>query len=310
MRRCFLLLIDGLRPDVAEAELAAGRLPNLARLVASGGAGRAITSFPSTTSVSYLPFLTGCTPGRCNVPSIRWLDRSRYDGRWWRSRDAIRSYCGYQAGMLDDDIDPAVRTIFELVPASVGIFTMISRGLPLHRNPARVERQFWGALAHYAEWHQPSDEAVATHLQEATERPEAFVFAQFPAVDGYTHQSDPGAPRVLRSLARVDEVIGRLLKRLAARNELPEGFSAAIPPSSRGALVAASGVGVVAPAAGGVAALGDLSGTGVSDYGDVLLLPGTRDHAGRAAPFDKASERVRAFVSSWRIRMLSSAVDR
>jgi hypothetical protein len=224
MRRCFLLLIDGLRPDVAEAELAAGRLPNLARLVASGGAGRAITSFPSTTSVSYLPFLTGCTPGRCNVPSIRWLDRSRYDGRWWRSRDAIRSYCGYQAGMLDDDIDPAVRTIFELVPESVGIFTMISRGLPLHRNPARMERQFWGALAHYAEWHQPSDEAVATHLQEATERSEAFVFAQFPAVDGYTHQSDPGAPRVLRSLARVDEVIGRLLKRLAARDELAESL--------------------------------------------------------------------------------------
>src|SRR5438552_18073786 len=34
-----------------------------------------------------------------------------------------------------------------------------------------------------------------------------------------------------------------------------------------------------------------LSGTGVSDYGDVLLRPGTRDHAGRAAPFRKASDR-------------------
>jgi len=220
MRRCFLLLIDGLRPDVAEAELIAGRLPHLARLVKSGGAGRAITSFPSTTSVSYLPFLTGCTPGHCNVPSIRWLDRSRYDGRWWRSRAAVRSYCGYQAGMLDSDISPEVRTIFELVPESVAIFTMIARGLAPHRNPASVERQFWGAVAHYALWHQPSDDAVAGHLLQAVEQPARFVFAQFPAVDGYTHQTDPRAKQVIRSLHLVDEVVGRLLARLGARGEL------------------------------------------------------------------------------------------
>lgn len=222
MRRCFLLLIDGLRPDVAEAELLAGRLPHLARLVRSGGAARAITSFPSTTSVSYLPFLTGCTPGHCNVPSIRWLDRSTYDGRWWRSRTAVRSYCGYQAGMLDSDISPEVRTIFELVPESIAIFTMIARGLAPHRNPASIERQFWGALAHYALWHQPSDDAVANHLLLAVEQPARFVFAQFPAVDGYTHQTDPRAEPVLRSLRLVDGVVGRLLDRLSARGELQD----------------------------------------------------------------------------------------
>lgn len=222
MRRCLLLLIDGLRPDVAEAELAAGRLPNLSRLVAAGGAARAMTSFPSTTSVSYLPFLTGCTPGRCNVPSIRWLDRTRYDGRWWKSRDAVRSYCGYQAGMLDEDISPDVRTMFELVPESVGIFTMISRGLSKERNPASVERQFWGAVAHYALWHQPSDDAVASHLLQAVEGPSRFVFAQFPAVDGYTHQSHPRSERVVQSLHEVDTVVGKLLDRLSARGELAE----------------------------------------------------------------------------------------
>jgi len=222
MRRCFLLLIDGLRPDVAEAELAAGRLPNLARLVAAGGAGRAITSFPSTTSVSYLPFFTGCTPGRCNVPSIRWLDRACYDGRWWRNRNAMRSYCGYQAGMLDADVAPDIRTIFELVPESVGIFTMVTRGLTRERNPARVERGFWGVLGHYAQWHQPSDEAAAGYLLRAVDQPHRFVFVQFPAVDGYTHQADPRAPKVLRALARLDLVVGRLLDRLSAKGELAE----------------------------------------------------------------------------------------
>lgn len=222
MRRCLLLLIDGLRPDVAEVELAAGRLPNLARLVAGGGVGRALTSFPSTTSVSYLPFFTGCTPGRCNVPSIRWLDRSRYDGRWWKSRDAVRSYCGPQAGMLDADLAPDVRTIFELIPESVGIYTMVTRGLPPERNPARFERMFWGILGHYAQWHQPADDSAGAHLLRAVGEPNRFVFVQFPAVDGYTHQSDPAGTRVLRALVRVDAVIGRLLDRLAATGALAD----------------------------------------------------------------------------------------
>jgi predicted AlkP superfamily pyrophosphatase or phosphodiesterase len=77
MTRCFLLLVDGLGRDLAEAELAGGALPNIASMVARGGRAWAITAFPSTTSVAYLPLLTGCTPGRCDIPSIRWLDRTR-----------------------------------------------------------------------------------------------------------------------------------------------------------------------------------------------------------------------------------------
>jgi hypothetical protein len=218
--RCFLLLVDGLRPDVAEARLAAGELPHLAAMVAEGGHTRAITVFPSTTSVAYLPFLTGCTPGRCNVPSIRWLDRQAYGGRWWREREAVRSYCGYQAPRLDADIAPDVRTIFELVPESIGIFTPVARGLTPARDPSRRERQFWGALAHYAQWHQPSDDAVARHLLRAVDGPARFVFAQFPAVDGYTHQTHPDAGPVRRALRKVDAVVGRLRDRLSARGEL------------------------------------------------------------------------------------------
>jgi hypothetical protein len=218
--RCLLLLVDGLRPDVAEARLAAGELPHLEAMLEAGGRTRAITVFPSTTSVAYLPFLTGCTPGRCNIPSIRWLDRQAYGGRWWREREAVRSYCGYQAPRLDDDIAPDVRTIFELVPDSIGIFTPVARGLTRERDPSRRERQFWGALAHYAQWHQPSDDAVARHLLRAVDGPARFVFAQFPAVDGYSHQTDPDAEPVRRALRKVDAVVGRVRARLEARGEL------------------------------------------------------------------------------------------
>jgi hypothetical protein len=220
LTRCLLLLVDGLRPDVAEARLADGELPQLQTMLEAGGRTRAITVFPSTTSVAYLPFLTGCTPGHCNIPSIRWLDRQAYGGRWWRERDAVRSYCGYQAPRLDDDIAPHVRTIFELVPESLGIFTPVARGLSAERDPSRRERQFWGALAHYAQWHQPSDDAVARHLLRAVDGPARFVFAQFPAVDGYSHQTDPDAAPVRRALRKVDAVVGQVRARLEARGEL------------------------------------------------------------------------------------------
>lgn len=223
-RRALLILVDGLRPDVAEAALGRGELPNLARLVGGDGIRRAITAFPSTTSVAYLPFLTGCLPGRCNVPSIRWLDRTAYRGAWWRERDAVRSYCGYQAGMLDGDIAPDVRTIFELVPESAAFFTPITRGLSPDRDPTQGARKFWGAVSHYLLWHQPGDDAVARAVLDWIERdPDwRFLFAQFPAVDGYTHQTTPDAPRVLEALRRVDRSVGSIVAALDAKGLLAD----------------------------------------------------------------------------------------
>lgn len=220
MNRCFLLLVDGLRPDSAEAQLAAGSLPHLGVMLKRGGRTHAITGFPSTTSVAYLPFLTGCTPGRCNVPSIRWLDRSRYRGRWWRDRAALRSYCGYQAPLLDGDINAEVRTIFELVPESLGIFTPVARGLTVGRDPSRLERKVWGSVAHLTRWHQPSDDSVSRHLLHAANRSWRFVFAQFPAVDGYTHQSGHDSAAVHRALTRLDAKVGRLRELLRRKGEL------------------------------------------------------------------------------------------
>lgn len=224
MSRCFLLLVDGLRPDVAEARLLDGHLPHIAAMLKRGGRTHAITGFPSTTSVAYLPFLTGCTPGHCDIPSIRWLDRAAYHGRWWRDRNALRSYCGYQAPMLDGDIRKDVRTVFELVPGSMGIFTPVARGLSPEGDPSRRERQVWGSVAHVAMWHQPSDDAASRHLLRAAQGNARFVFAQFPAVDGYTHQSGADSHPVHRALARLDLTVGRLRQLLSSRGELEDSL--------------------------------------------------------------------------------------
>jgi hypothetical protein len=228
MKRAFLILVDGLRADVAEAEMAAGHLPNLAALTDTGARTRAITVFPSITSVAYLPFLTGCFPGRCNVPSIRWLDRMAYTGRWWKDRAAVRSYCGYQAGMLDDDIAPQVQTIFQLVPESMALFTMITRGLTPERDPAQGARRNLGSLAHYTEKYDGLDRRVARGLMEAVEQSWRFVFAQFPGVDGYTHAGRPDGVQVIRALQSYDQVIGQLVRRLEQRGELDDTLIALV----------------------------------------------------------------------------------
>lgn len=225
MRRVILVLVDGLRPDVAESMLDAGELPHLAAMVARGGVTRGITVFPSTTTVAYLPLLSGCTPGTTNVPSIRWLDRSAYGGRPWRDRDAIRSYCGYQGGLVDRDIDPSVRTMFELCPESTGLFTSITRGLTAERDPLRGARKWLGTLGHFmAPFQQVTDDHVGRRLLQEIESPRDFVFTVFPAVDGLTHLTSPDGPGIRRALARIDVVVGAMRERLARRGELDESL--------------------------------------------------------------------------------------
>jgi hypothetical protein len=208
-RRAVLLLVDGARPDVFDDLVAAGDLPNVARYVLEpGGAVSATTVFPSTTCVAYLPFLTGCYPGTCNVPGIRWLDVARYGGRWWRDREHVRSYCGYQGGLLDRDMAPSIPSLFDIVPGAVGICTPIARGLDPARTWTSGARALWGALGHYPGGYTRLDRAVGRDLlRTATERPE-LVFAVFPGVDGETHARDPWHPRVLETYRAFDRVLG------------------------------------------------------------------------------------------------------
>ena len=188
----------------------AGELPNISRHVLEpGGMVPATTVFPSTTGVAYLPFLTGCYPGTCDVPGIRWMDRARYAGRWWRDREHVRSYCGYQGRLLSADVRPGIRSLFDLVPDAVGICTVFGRGLEPGRALAGRARILWGGLAHYTAGYSVLERAVGRALcRTATARPR-LVFAVFPGVDGVTHFHDPWHPAVLDTYREFDEIVGR-----------------------------------------------------------------------------------------------------
>src|SRR5437764_4307307 len=62
-KRVIVIGLDGLEPSLVEAMLAAGELPNLAKLVSPGGLARVGTTSPAQTPVAWSTFATGMNPG-------------------------------------------------------------------------------------------------------------------------------------------------------------------------------------------------------------------------------------------------------
>jgi hypothetical protein len=189
---------------------ARGDLPNISRhILERGGTVPATTVFPSTTGVAYLPFLTGCYPGTCNVPGIRWLDRTGYTGRWIRDRRHFRNYCGPQGALLNTDLSPAVKSIFDFEADSVALCTPFTRGLARGRERAQLSRMVWGGLAHYTGAYMLVDRWVGRALPAVAREKPRFAFVVLPGIDGTTHFFDPWHPEVFTAYRQVDELIGR-----------------------------------------------------------------------------------------------------
>jgi hypothetical protein len=201
-----LLIADGARPDTLTRGIAAGRAPALARLAAEGS-DRVITSvFPSVTWPAYLPFLTGCHPGRMGIPGIRW---------WDRARRRARSYVGIEAMWADRDLHPGSPTLFESEPRAIAALSPFNRGLA---RPQRLDGSvaFWLRLA----WHHfrgdlpgwlrfEQEFATAFTHRVRVERP-PFAMLALPGIDKCSHRFGHAAPEVLDAVAVVDATVAAL----------------------------------------------------------------------------------------------------
>ncbi len=74
VRKIIFLGLDGLDPRLTERWMAEGKLPNLARIAASGSYSRLRTTFPSLSPVAWSTFATGVSPAKHNI--FDFLDRS------------------------------------------------------------------------------------------------------------------------------------------------------------------------------------------------------------------------------------------
>ena len=80
-KRVFILGLDGMSPDLMEPLLAAGRLPNLAKLREQGSYSRLATTNPPQSPVAWSAFATGLNPGKNGVYDFIVREPSDYSIR-------------------------------------------------------------------------------------------------------------------------------------------------------------------------------------------------------------------------------------
>ncbi len=194
-----------------------GNLPNLSRHLCERGTHQAmLTAFPSTTGPAYLPFLTGCFPGTCNVPGIRWFDRGHYAKKGW-SFKSFRSYVGLETYLFNRDMSSQVKTAYEIFKKPVSILNNIHRGIPKGGNKTKHGRIWYIYYAHLTDHWSFVDDVVAKKTIAALDEDPDFVFLVFPSVDEYSHRSSVTHPRTLEAYRNIDAHVGRIVEKLKSK---------------------------------------------------------------------------------------------
>lgn len=191
-----------------------GDLPVIGRTFAEGGTlARATTVFPSTTGPAHLPFITGCYPGTCDLPGIRWMDRREY-ARTVFSLKRFRSYIGAGTYLMQHDVRPGTPSLFRILPEHASVYAACTPGIRRGRDTTfafKLFRQLYSfALANQ---HETDAHIERFTLDAVAARPD-FLFTAFYGVDFASHVKGPEAPLVLEWYRRFDASLGRILAAL------------------------------------------------------------------------------------------------
>ena len=218
--RALVILADGARPDVMADLIKKGKLPHIERYLIRRGTFKAMTTvFPSTTGPAYLPYLTGCYPGTCNVPGIRWFDKDHYAKKGW-SFKSFRSYVGLETFLMNSDMKSSIKTAFDLYPNSFSIFNMVNRGIKRKHNLTRYSRIWYLYYAHLTDHWSFIDSVSYAKVIKALGMNPDFIFVNFPAIDEYSHRSSPFHARTLKAYEELDLHVGGIVNSLRERNML------------------------------------------------------------------------------------------
>lgn len=117
------LLMDGARGDIINKLLIEGRLPHLERLIHNGTYNTITSTFPSATGPAHIPFFLGKYPGDCNIPGIRWMERTEKT----RTQSYTSPYSYLKGSGFNKDLGIFSKTIYEKC-TSASIFEPINKG--------------------------------------------------------------------------------------------------------------------------------------------------------------------------------------
>ena len=216
-RRLLLVIADGVRPDVLEDAMNAGRAPTLAALRERGSYGAITSSFPSVTGPAYVPFLMGQHPARMGLPGLRWYDRAR-SLRW--SPAQARSYAGIDIWHVDHDVSREVPTLLEYAQPSLSAMSMLARGATHGRIGRSIGWMLRAAPSHFRGnllgWRDVELKATAAFLRQfGRVRPRASILA-ITSPDKFAHKFGPYSEPVRAAIADVDAAVAQA-RAIAAR---------------------------------------------------------------------------------------------
>ncbi len=213
-KKVIFYLIDGARPDVLQSLVAKGELPNIKKyLFEEGSFQLGTTCFPSTTGPAYLPFLTGRFPGEHDITGIRWFDKEAYfKGRW--QRNAMRSYCGYEAKYFNEDMNTDYPSLLEIYPENFNIYNMITKGVKEENDLTKKQKSKLYFNAHFKHTHHIVDEIGHAHLMHAIQNQFRFIFAVFPSIDWDSHTYHYEDERTIESYRIADRSLGEVITKL------------------------------------------------------------------------------------------------
>lgn len=215
-------MADGARHDVFAELLAAGEVPHLHEVFCQEGTfAKATSVFPSTTGPAYMPFLTGCFPGTCNVPGIRWFDKDLYSQKSW-SWKRYRSYVGFESFLMNHDMNQNLPTLFEIFPKSYTIFSTVNRGVPSSGNMTSHSRVWYWYYGHLTDRWSMVDAAALEKSLRVIEEDFQFLFVVFPGIDEYSHLSNCRNPRALEAYRFMDTAVMKIRDALARNGKSEE----------------------------------------------------------------------------------------
>ncbi len=207
---CVMILVDGANYKVFNDLVGRGDLPNISRyIIEPGSLTKAVTTFPSTTGPAFTPFVTGCYAGTCNIPGIRWFDRSVPPDKKMTIK-RFRDYYGWGSYMLDADLSKDVRTIFEYSKKAINVMGMLNRGAGMTRDPGFFKAPLLFSQAKKSESLEAVERTAFRMFLAALKKNPDFIFYYFPTIDKLSHKNHREHKDVIEAYRRLDDYVGKI----------------------------------------------------------------------------------------------------
>ncbi|KAA5539083.1 alkaline phosphatase family protein [Roseiconus nitratireducens] len=213
-KRCVLLVVDALSVEIVKSFIDMQRLPNLARLVAEGGALRGCHSiFPSITPAATCSIITGAYPAEHGIEGAFWFDRSNQDIAYFGDDLSVAR----EQGLYDYLVDFGDRLNFDRLAAPTLFRLLDDQGID-----AACVNYMWFAGPHQHQRVTPLALRLGVGtLPETVQGPKYLKLGSFveSLPEGVPKQADPS---ILNRYGFSDQVTADCLLDLARADALPE----------------------------------------------------------------------------------------